>query len=145
MVKRRKLECKSCGQERYIYARGLCGICYTKDRQAVYRERNKERINRKEILDAASLQKFYKSYWNANLNRICYECGCPIHTFRSWHIMHIIPKRLWKKYLPIDIVFNPENIRYGCLSCHSNFDNGGDSPKLNNLKNQLEEKWKHLN
>lgn len=145
MIQRKKKTCKGCNRDSYIYAKGLCGICYSKERSKEYRKREIAKARSGDILDRAALQKFYRNYWEEHTERICYECGCNLYKYHSWHILHIIPKRLWKKYLPIDIVFNPENIRYGCLTCHDNFDNGGVSPNLNNLKNKLEQQWEHLN
>lgn len=137
--------CIECKQSKPLYAKKLCMSCYIKGRNKVYQERHKKKISENKTLDKTKLQEFYKEYWNTHEPRTCYECGQQLYKFKSWHILHIIPKRLYKNY-NVDIVYNPVNIRYGCLSCHASFDNGESStPKLITLKKQLEELWNHSN
>ncbi len=142
MFKRKQATCTDCGNDRLIYAKKMCQSCYIKSRQKVYAQRRKDKIAKGDIIDKDKLHLFFLEYWNKYTHRICYECGTPLYNYKAWHIHHIIPKRFFKDYLPVDIIFNEENLMYVCLGCHADADHNQmkNTPKIKEIYNNLKEK-----
>lgn len=142
MFKRKQGTCTGCGVDRLIYSKKMCQNCYLKSRQKVYAERRKDKIAKGDTINKDKLHEFFKEYWDENKKRVCYECNTPLFTYNAWHIHHLIQKRFYKQYLPIDIVFNKENLVYVCLGCHSDADHNQmkNTPKIKELYNKLKEK-----
>jgi len=138
-IKLKIKECRNCHKEKPIYyvTGQLCQFC---NNLRLYKKQKDRYLNDDGPLSYTRLKTLYKKYWDDNTDRRCYECGCPLHNFKNWHINHIIPKRLWKQYLPADIVYDYKYIVYVCLSCHHEYDHGN---KENTHK--MLEKFNELN
>jgi hypothetical protein len=147
MFKRKTAVCSGCGKSKLIYARKLCQYCYGMDRQKVYRERQKEKIKNNLAIDKEVLHEFFKNFWESNKHRNCFECNTPLYNYKHYHLHHVIPKRYYKLYPNVDIVFNPKNIVYVCLGCHSNADHGDmkETPKIKELYNKLKQELENGN
>lgn len=129
MLARKIKCCVSCGKDRVIYAKKMCGNCYQYD----YQKRLRAKVASKpKGLSYESLQSFYKEYWETNKDRKCHECGTPIYSFKSWHIHHIAKK---SKYP--ELALNQDVCVYLCLLCHSQ----AHSTSSKNYPNQLPNCW----
>jgi len=140
MFKRKVAICLGCEKEKTIYARKMCEHCWKKSRQEIYKERAKLKNN---YIDRDSLEEFFKKYWDEHPIKKCYECGTNLYTYKNWHLHHLIPKRKQKEY-NVDITFNPDNIIYVCLECHSDADHNAmrNTPKIQMLYEILIESYK---
>ena len=132
MVIKKKIGiCKCCLKENEIvYKTGfLCFYCNENRKRKKYYDNQKKRIKSGKSIDNTKMVSFFKKYWDEHPIRRCYECGCVLYQYKSWHIHHILEKSKYK-----DLAFDNDNIVYVCLEHHSGFHtNPSSTPKLLDL------------
>lgn len=135
--------CSECGNANMLVNKSL-KLCIGCNQKRLYKqslERKKIKIKDGKIINPSRLDKFYKQYWDTNKERFCYECGCPLYVYKKWHIHHVIPKRHFLKYLPIDIVYNNDFCIYLCLEHHAQAETNLDKvPLTKELTIKIKEK-----
>jgi len=119
VIKRKKKICKKCGQEKYIYARGLCQYCYNGDRNhgklAVSRKSNTKipqatpsRLNRlytyKSIIGEMDAQEVIR----------CFFCGVLMQHPEEHH--HLMGR-------DGDLLTNRKYIQHTHQACHKQYHN----------------------
>lgn len=76
------------------------------------------------------IQEWYK-YQISIMPSHCENCGAYLNKNAPWgpkaYICHIIPKRIFKS-----VQTNDDNVWYGCIMCHTNYDNSG-SDKISKM------------
>lgn len=123
MITPKKKICKCCGTEQYIWARGCCKQCSSKD----YKKVNK--ISDKQAEQNKILHTIY-GVMDSNTNKKCFFCG----SINNLTHCHLIRRSYSQK-----LIVHPLNIVHACLDCHNKFD---DYPLervlLNNYDKALE-------
>jgi len=113
MIPRKKKTCKGCGQERYLFGRGLCDSCYRRaqkplQRRSQLKQGKTPRKERKAVKHAywgyeKQLEMFHDIWDNMDVPRICPISGKKLdglwNTDRwHWCFAHILPKGNYPKY-----------------------------------------------
>lgn len=78
-MQRKKKQCISCGEERYIFSKGRCEFCA-----------KKTYTKKKDV----SLEKYFQN--NIKIITKSEESGEKIHTPTKANVCHIFPKRIYK-------------------------------------------------
>lgn len=115
MIKRKKKVCKGCGEEKYLFGKGLCTECYRKTLPGIKKMSDKHRDNLKEMAKTWSEDKLlYNSIWKYKPH-VCESCGRNLGAEpRTFNFHHILPKRNYPQYR-----HSEWNIMLLCLDCHS--------------------------
>lgn len=119
----KKKICNVCGENTYIFSKGRCKICASKD-YAKKTQENKSKTPKTNSVEKSNLSPFF-SYHISRIekNNICQICQCKI-TPSHFHVAHILPKSKYKS-----VSNNLDNALYLCTSilggngCHETFDN----------------------
>lgn len=119
MIPRKKKICKSCGHERYIFAKGMCQPCQPKKK---IKNGNK---------NARTNSDFYQSVILENKGRPCEECGCEIPFPSATNVSHIITRGA-NDALRSD----RRNHRWYCHRCHHRYEYGDRLGMRTNEQNQ---------
>lgn len=114
-IPRKIKTCTACGESREIYARGMCGFCYQKDRQKVYAERAKNKPKKKNFIKQES-DKRAEQLARYRINRDKYMKEhpiCEVHDCNkpSTNLHH-------KKGRDGELVFDTKYFMACCGSCH---------------------------
>lgn len=121
-MKRKVKECKECNNERQIYARGLCGFCYQKDRAKAYQKRQKNKPKkRKAISPISDKQAERLKVYRKNRDKYMKEhpfCEARLEncTFKATDLHH-------KKKRIGDNLTNQKYFMALCRSCHNFIEN----------------------
>lgn len=115
-IKTKKKECKSCGKETYIFSKGRCKYCASKESQ------------NSKVLSNAGVSSDLNRWFNERRKEMtgyCKHCGNKSckgdDKYFKFSISHILPKRLFKS-----IATHPLNYVELCFwgnNCHGNMDN----------------------
>lgn len=124
MRKGKIVNCLGCNKDKALYARKMCIGCYTKQRNKIYKERQK--VKYKEKYD--DMETFYKKFWDGQKDKRCFECGSALFNYKNWHVHHIPIKRKYP-----ELSHNEDVCVLMCLECHSGWHSGAPS--------SLEEKY----
>lgn len=110
-IKRKKKVCEECRKEKYIFSRGRCKSCASKE----YRKNSKTSVKtrRKKNLGRGD---FFKKHLIL-MPPFCQECQEPLEGSVS-NVCHILPKSVFP-----EVELEDDNIMYYCFACHSRFDN----------------------
>lgn len=86
--------CSSCNEEKIIYhkSKKLCKLCNLKRLSTQSRERQNKKIAEGKALDYDKLRKFYKQFWDAQKEKVCYETNESLIAFNKWHVHHLLEK-----------------------------------------------------
>jgi hypothetical protein len=125
-IQQKPKTCKSCGESKYIFSRGRCKFCATKeDSKPLKNATEKSKEKRKE--ERKDFPKFFMDAIDKlKLNPVCQNCGGKINANYepSWNIAHILLKAKFKS-----VSTHPDNYVFLCSSkdpntnyCHEAFD-----------------------
>ena len=81
MIRRNKKICISCGNERYIYARGMCSFCYNKKQYGTFKKRN---VSSPNILYVCAKKELRDDLINRD-GWVCMFSGETLGKSASWH------------------------------------------------------------
>lgn len=110
--------CSKCGEVNIIYnkSKKLCPRCNTLRLVLLAKEREKKKIDSGRAIDYKLIDKFYKKFWDSQVNKVCFETGEKLYKFHKWHVHHLIPKK--KR---VDLAYNFDNCVLLTLEMHSLF------------------------
>lgn len=119
MINHKKKNCKHCGKETYIYARGLCQFCYQKDYAIRYRQKQKKKPRKrlKPIADKRAKElSIYRKERDKYMKEhpIC-EAHLPGCTIKATDLHHLRKRRGSNLY-------NPEYFMAVCRLCHNHIE-----------------------
>lgn len=103
-----------------LYGAGVC--LYHLQHPGDNQSKQKVVLEVKKDLDAITLKKFFEDQVKLIPSR-CENCGGPIRftaAGKKAHVAHIIPKRHFKS-----VQAQPLNRWFGCIDCHTDYDNKG--------------------
>lgn len=138
MIPRKKKTCKGCGNERFIFSKGMCEFCASKSFKPVQtRTPIKRTYNKK---DNSELNKFFDEHI-AILSKIpySYESGKKISEPSRLNIAHIFPKRNHKS-----VETNDFNVVYLTWQEHTTFDYLLDTHNFAEIEKRFPKTWKLL-
>lgn len=122
MIKTKTGQCADCppgGADKPLTA-GRCQFHYWKHREAVNKDK-KSNVDKRE--EAKQNTVFFASQV-PQIPKKCEECGKPLVFSQSWMIKaaiaHILPKAIFET-----VRIHPQNRWFGCLDCHTDYDNRG--------------------
>lgn len=131
-------QCKTCGKN--------CNDLYCfhhKPRKPLSKGRGltkvKDKVSKSELKNAQinDMRKFFMQYWKENKEHTCENC-------RTWlgkePLSYMFDHVLEKSKYP-ELAFEPENIMYLCLTCHSRKSDGYLSDVTKNRINYLKTKY----
>ena len=123
MIKQKKKICKTCGEETYLWSKGNCRVCASKN----YKKVNK--ISEKQNNTNKILHTIY-DIMDARPDKKCFFCG----TTNNLTHCHLIRRSYSQK-----LIVHPLNIVHACLDCHTNYDDKpGERKQLPNYDKALE-------
>lgn len=128
MLKQKKKFCKSCGDECFLYSRGRCKACASKEDakplkksfrpiKKVSEKQKEKNIVKKEL----TIQQFemFREIWEER-EHICQSCGKQLYGEPlSLYFDHLLEKSQYK-----ELTLVKENIYICCGDCHSAKTNG---------------------
>jgi len=129
MIQKKKKICLKCNQERYIYARGLCGYCYGAQatRKAQERAKEKARLNPKPNKAQFVLRKptgeaaMFELIWEHKKPHVSAVSNKPISEY-EYRTRKCFAHVLSKKQYPM-FRLNEDNIEYLTWDEHTFWDN----------------------
>jgi hypothetical protein len=114
MIIRKKKKCIECGDETYIFSRGRCKVCASK-----------QNVSRGTIQSGSSELNRWFSERRLEMTGKCQHCGKSScnnsDQYFKFSIAHILPKKIFKS-----VATHPLNWVELCFwspSCHTNYDN----------------------
>ena len=145
MLKQKKKFCKSCGNECFLYSRGRCKICASKEDAKPLKksfkpinkitERQKEKNVIKKELTTQQFEMFREIYKEHPTKR-CYECNCKVDGASSVQFHHILFKSTYPQYR-----LEKWNIVLLCETHHNQVHTDvTKTPKVNALTKEIKEK-----
>ena len=144
MIKKKKKVCKGCGNEEYIWSKGMCKKCaptqnaiksssiLKKGKSKIRKSNPKTRERRKE--NKACLD-FYFDYHIQRCNS-SEETGKAIYSATRANICHLLPKRTYKS-----VMCNVDNCVYLTLDEHTRFDYLLDTFQFDKLEKEFKNSW----
>lgn len=83
---------KGCQKSKPIYHKGrkLCLYCNLKRLRQLSVAR---KIKKGTYIDPTKLNAFYRSFWDSQPNKVCYETGERLGFYHKWHVHHVIEKK----------------------------------------------------
>lgn len=124
MITRKKKICNVCHNESYIFSRGRCKPCASKD----YGFIKQSPATQKRKSGKQDVTEFFKGLL-ADVAPICEESGTKIRMLSHWNMCHILPKRLYKS-----IATDRRNIVVLTLENHTKLDNSLDKMDLQKVE-----------
>jgi hypothetical protein len=114
LIKRKKKTCKSCGEEKYLFSKGRCQYCATKE-------------DKKPLKTSRKVDRGYGDFFVKHIGiivserRSCDECGVKL-TGHVSEVAHILAKSKHK-----EVATDDDNVIYLCgmysdNQCHKKFD-----------------------
>lgn len=131
-IKRKKKVCKKCQKERYIYARGMCQICYAKEQAWKTHKKHPnapKKVVSKPAYGFTSQKDLFDWLW-AQHDKKCPISKENLSKFEGrrlyWSCFaHILPKGLYTKYK-----LNPDNIMIVHPDVHTLYDQGTEEQRM---------------
>ncbi len=124
-LKPKKKVCKGCGNKTFIFSKGLCRYCASKN----YAPLKKTRLNK--VSPNKKKRKNRWPFFKRHIDKIkknnirCQECGGKLGSGTA-NVCHILPKSNHP-----EVEFDDNNIMYYCFECHHKFDvHISDRPKM---------------
>jgi hypothetical protein len=127
MIQRKKKICKICNQEEYLFSKGRCKMCASKD-YTIPKISVKQKKEKKIQTD---IRDIYFSYHIEKCKK-SEESGKPIYEPNRSNICHILPKRIYKS-----VQGHFDNYIYLTLEEHSRFDKLLDEMDFDTLKKEF--------
>lgn len=116
MIRKKKL-CVSCKKDQFIFSRGRCKSCASREDNKPIKKVSTKQIekNKDKALTTKELHLFMYEWWKKQPINKCMNCGCNLpKEFCTWMVDHLLPKATYK-----ELAFNVDNFFICCLSCHS--------------------------
>ncbi len=123
MIKQKKKICKSCQTEQFLFSKGRCKSCASKeDSKPIKKQTEKNKIAKKAKRDL--LAPFFEKHENIIKSKglCCQECGNKL-VASYWEVAHVLSKTKYKSVMTDD-----DNVLYLCAglngekNCHKKFD-----------------------
>ena len=139
MIPRKKKTCKGCGQEKYLFGRGLCDACYRRSQSSVNRRsqlnHSKTPLRGKKpekhtYFGYDSQMEMFNDIWdNMDKPRVCpisKEKLDKLYNTSRWHwcFAHILSKGMFPKWK-----LNPNNIMVVHPDVHTLIDQGTEDQR----------------
>lgn len=105
--------CKSCGQSRNLWARGLCLTCD--------RKKNPQKHKMKPKVSKPTGELVIMKVIFEDSNKKCWVCDEPIKIFSPGNMMHILPKSTYPEFRLLKKNIKPACFPYG-NQCHHKWD-----------------------
>lgn len=143
MIRKKKI-CVSCQTEQYIFSRGRCQNCASREDNKPLKGGNIRKIsakgleNKKEKAILTDLQfELFKEIYKESLIKRCYECNCYVDGKSSGHFHHLLYKSQFPQFR-----LEKWNIVILCLNCHSQTHlDIKKTPKVEKLTEIIKEKY----
>lgn len=127
MIPVKKKICKLCNKEEYIFSKGRCKMCASKD----YKIPKISPKKQKEKKEQSNIRDVYFTY-HIEKCRKSEESGVPIYEPNRTNICHILPKRTYKS-----VQAHFDNYIYLTLDEHTRFDKLLDEMDFDKLKKEF--------
>lgn len=130
IMNQKKKICKTCGKEEYIFSKGNCKVCASRDyankasekpkkKYTIPKTTEKNKAKRKD--ERAGYGDFFAKHISIIINegRVCQECGARLQGLTG-EVAHILSKSKSP-----EVATNDDNVLYLCFygnSCHTLFD-----------------------
>lgn len=124
MITRKLKTCKTCGKLSYLFSKGRCKACASKED---YSPLNRLKLRKKPIIftETEELDRWFQER-REEMTGFCANCGRPStknsDQYYKFSIAHILPKAYFKS-----VATHPLNFIELCFfhnSCHANMDHG---------------------
>ena len=132
MIPRKKKICKECNKEAFIWSKGRCKECSSKDWGKIRTTKNVERIEADKLRREKDL-KFYTLIWSKRIH-VCFNCNKGLGpTPNLLYFHHIIRKSSHPEFR-----YDEENIVLLCGECHNQVETDiSKAPKVKQLTIEL--------
>jgi 5-methylcytosine-specific restriction endonuclease McrA len=134
MIQRKLKRCKGpCGEDKYIFSKGLCLSCYKLENKEKFSLNKKKKIVKGRFEND---KDFYQTIWESR-DHICENCNTFLgNEPRTYHFDHTLEKSKFP-----DLRYKEDNIMLLCLQCHSSKTNGYYSNLIKDRIKLLAEKY----
>ncbi len=141
MITPKKKICKGCGDEDFIWARGMCKKCASKNPKP--KKTNIRETPKKEKVKPTGELALFQAIWNTRPH-FCTLCNEPLGEFSVWYFSHILPKSTFKRFRLYE-----KNIVLKCAAHHHDYETKAYSDLIKdsrwlpifNLKEELREEY----
>lgn len=147
MIKQKKKPCKSCGVDSYIFSKGRCKSCSTKeDRKPIAKITERAKVKKegkKKVIQ--ELHQFYLDLWDKradkNGNVRCFETEILLSHTLYKHNLCCYSHQIPKSKRP-DLAFEEENVLIVLPDIHAAWEaNPEKCPKMKEYTEKLKEKY----
>lgn len=133
MIKRKKKDCVSCGEERYIWSKGRCKLCS----QKAYKKPKQVSEKKKSAKEKQTNRR--NKYFDYHIERCthCEESGVSISEPNRSNILHLFAKSNHPS-----VEDNLDNYAYMTVKSHTKFDNLLFKHRFEELEKEFPNSWK---